>query len=114
MIDWIPLHSIEELDAVLESSKANPVMILKHSTSCSISAMAKNRLERTWVQAEVPKLKAYYLDLLKHRAVSNLIAETLNIAHQSPQILLIKDGICIHNSSHMAISFDDIKNNLSN
>ena len=109
MIDWIPLQSLEQLDAIITSSKENPVMILKHSTRCSISSMAKSRLERTWVAEEVPTLKPYYLDLLSHRDVSNAIESILNIPHQSPQVLLIQDGKCIFSNSHMSISFEDIK-----
>ena len=81
------------------------MVIFKHSTTCSISSMAKNRLER-----ETPATNTlfYYLDLRAYRAVSNKIAEEFHVHHESPQILLIKNGECTYEESHNGISMADI------
>jgi bacillithiol system protein YtxJ len=110
-MNWIALTSESQLKDIIANSE-QPVMIFKHSTRCSISATALNRLERNWNDMEVAPLKAYYLDLLSYRPVSNQIASTLNVTHQSPQLLLIHQGKCVYNASHMDISYPELKRQL--
>lgn len=102
-MNWHILNSIEELDSIVEESASTPVVIFKHSTKCSISSMAKNRFERQW-NYEDADIKPYFLDLIAKRDISNQIAETFGVEHQSPQVLLIKDGKCVYNDSHNGIS----------
>jgi len=101
-LNWKILQTEEELAALTAASSEKPVVIFKHSTSCSISAMAKNRMERSW---QVPEDKAdvYYLDLIAHRNVSNKIAEDFGVIHASPQVLVIKNGEAIYDNSHYGI-----------
>jgi len=102
-VNWIELSDVSQLNQIIEESKSVPVLIYKHSTRCSVSIMAKNHLDRNW---DLPddKMKCYFLDLLKHRDISNQITETFNVIHQSPQVLIIKDGSCIYNASHDSIN----------
>lgn len=109
MIDWQKLNDVSQLEKLVEESKTQPVVIFKHSTSCSISSMAKSRLERQWSDQGLTDLKPYYLDLLAYRPVSNEVAEFFHVQHQSPQLLLIQDGVCTYNGSHMAIQLDEVK-----
>ena len=55
----------------------------------------------------------YYLDLLKYRPISNKIAEDFNVHHQSPQILVIKNGECTYEESHNGIDMHDIAEQLA-
>ncbi|WP_285010645.1 bacillithiol system redox-active protein YtxJ [Pedobacter faecalis] len=82
-------------------------LIFKHSTRCSISAMAKRRFEMDW-DSIPPDTKLYFLDLLNYRELSALIAETFHVHHQSPQILLIHNGECILDASHSDISAEEV------
>jgi bacillithiol system protein YtxJ len=68
--------------------------------------MALNRLESRWTDNE--KIPTYYLDLLNHRDISNEIASVFSVEHASPQVLLIKNGVCVYNASHTDISAADI------
>ncbi len=104
-MNWIMLTEESQLDQIKEQSTQQPVVIFKHSTRCSISAMAKNRLER-----ETPAANTlfYYLDLIRYRSVSNKIAENFHVHHESPQILLIKNGECTYEESHNGINMADI------
>ena len=113
-MDWKKLTSEQIFSEILNDTANQDVsyLIFKHSTSCSISAMALNRLERNWAASEVPLLVPYYLDLLSYRSVSNKIAQDLNVIHQSPQVLVIRNGKAIFDASHMDINFADIKNAL--
>ncbi len=104
-MNWIPLTEEAQLETIKEESKTQAVVIFKHSTRCSISSMAKMRLER---EAAPEGIKFYYLDLIAYRPVSNKIAELFSVWHESPQVLLIKNGECIYDESHNGISMQEI------
>ena len=112
-MNWIALTKPEQVHNLLKESNEGPVMIFKHSTACSISATAKNRVERQWAEAGLEDVKAYYLDLLAHRSVSNLIADQLGVRHQSPQLLLLQDGDCVYHASHLGINLNEVKQKLA-
>ena len=88
-MDWISLNSSAQLADIIEKSKHKPQLIFKHSTRCSISSMAKNRLERVTPPENVD---FYYLDLISYRELSTKIAEEFDVFHESPQVILIKNG----------------------
>ena len=104
-MNWIILNDHNQLQQLVEASHQKPQVIFKHSTRCSISIMAKNRLERV---AFPDQIQFHYLDLLQYREISNNIAEQFGVYHQSPQVLLIKNGECIFEETHSAISMDEI------
>jgi bacillithiol system protein YtxJ len=108
-MNWNQLIEVEQLETIKEESYNYPVLILKHSTTCSISGTALNRLERNWKQEKVGELKPYYLDLLRYRPISNEIANLFKVEHQSPQVLIIQNGECVYNSSHFDISFAELE-----
>ena len=108
-MNWIPLRSTEELEQIILLSKKSPQVIFKHSTRCSISSVAKSRLEKATAPEETP---FYYLDLLSYRSLSNSIADRFSVQHESPQILVIKDGKCVYDESHTGIDMEEIKDQL--
>jgi len=104
-MNWIPLQNDAQLEEIQERSSGRPQLIFKHSTRCSTSAVVKGRLDR----AEKPEaIDFYYLDLISYRPVSNKVADLFRIDHESPQVLLIRDGQCIYDESHMGITMADI------
>lgn len=105
-MNWTPLTDEQQLETIKEESKSQPVVIFKHSTRCSISSMAKNRLDREDAPAGV---RFYYLDLIAYRALSNKIAEVFQVHHESPQVLLIKNGECTYDESHNGINMNEIE-----
>ncbi len=68
--------------------------------------MAKKKFEFEW-DALPEETPVYFLDLLSYRHISNTIAEIFKVHHESPQLLLIKDGECIFESSHGEISAEE-------
>jgi bacillithiol system protein YtxJ len=108
---WAPLTSMEQLDQVQAASFTKPQLIFKHSTTCSISKMVYGRMESGTEKLE-DKVDISYLDLLSYRAISNAIAGKWNVEHESPQILLIKNGEAVYHASHNMIMVDEIKNYL--
>lgn len=106
-VAWNQLTDLGELEEIVTLSEAQPVVIFKHSTRCSISRMALKQFENEF-DSEA-KITPYFLDLLNHRDVSAAIATKFEVEHQSPQILIIKDGISIFNASHSDIDAADLK-----
>ena len=107
-MNWNQLTTVEQLQSIKEESFNQPVLIFKHSTRCSISSTALSRVERNWKQEAVGELKPYYLDLIANRPVSNAIVEEFGVEHQSPQVILIKDGASVYDASHFDIRFAEI------
>ncbi|WP_337251692.1 bacillithiol system redox-active protein YtxJ [Maribacter halichondriae] len=106
-IPWIPLTSIEQLDEIKENSKGRTQMIFKHSTTCGISRMVLNMFGRGFNFAE-NRVDLYYLDLHSFREVSNEVAHTFQVFHQSPQLLIIWNGVVVAHDSHGAITDIDL------
>lgn len=102
---WIELNTEVQLNEIKELSKEKPQLIFKHSTRCAVSSMAKSRLERSTPPQNVD---FYFLDLIRYRDISNKVAESFDVYHESPQVLLIKNGECVYDESHSGISMDDI------
>ena len=103
MKDWKEIKSEEDFYNIIEASTTKPQVIFKDSTSCGISAHAKERLMDDYSLIE-GKAGFNHLDLLSFRPISKLIAETLEVTHQSPQIIILKDKKVVHTSSHHAIN----------
>lgn len=105
---WNTITDLELLKQIDQDSQNRLVFIFKHSTRCSISSSALNRVERKWKEGDEQKAKPYFLDLIKHRNISDEIAQRYKIEHQSPQLLMIKNGECVQSFSHYDITYDDI------
>lgn len=101
------LLTVEEWNKVLEESKEAPIFVLKHSTTCPISTTAFSRFEG--LETEFPK---YFLKVRESRPVSNEIESALDLHHQSPQLIMLKDGKAIWNTSHTMITENEIKRGL--
>ena len=104
-MEWIHLTDEAQLNNIVNRSQTQPQVIFKHSTRCSISAVALKRFERS---PQPPGVDFYYLDLLAHRPLSNFVAQKFEVHHESPQVLLIRDGRCVFSESHLGISMEDI------
>jgi len=105
-MEWIKLAQEDGINEIIERSKEKPQVIFKHSTRCSISSVALQRMERA---KQPPGIDFYYLDLLAYRHLSNKVEDVFKVPHESPQVLVIKDGQCVYHDSHMGISMNDIE-----
>ena len=111
-IDWNDLTDLRQLDEIIEESESTPVIIFKHSTRCSISRMALKNFEREY-NIEIGNAKPYFLDLLEHRNISNEIALRFEVVHQSPQLILIKNGKAVYTTSHSDIDAVELKDRVT-
>ncbi len=104
-MNWHQLTTEEQLEQIKTDSKLKPQLIFKHSTRCNISSMALNRLNR---ETNLPDIEYHLLDLIAYRSLSQKIAEDLQVQHESPQVLLIRNGECVYDESHSGISVSEI------
>ncbi|MEZ4874007.1 MAG: bacillithiol system redox-active protein YtxJ [Flavobacteriaceae bacterium] len=107
-VPWLRLTRMGQLDEIMEVSKTVPVAIFKHSTTCGISRMVFRNFESDY-QVEEGKMKLYYLDLLTFRDVSNEVGYRFKVIHQSPQLLIIKNGVAVYHASHHSIHASDLE-----
>lgn len=102
MNSWQTITSTDDLHRIIEASATKPQIIFKDSTTCGISAHAKFKLENGYALIQ-DKADFHYLDLLSYRSVSNYIATVLGVTHQSPQIIIVKNGQPVYKASHHSI-----------
>ena len=107
MMNLIDLTDMQEIANIKQRSFEKPQIIFKHSTTCGISSVALNRFKNSTTFAEADY---YILDLRKHRDISQLVAKTFEVQHESPQVIVVKDGNAIYHESHFSISMDAIMN----
>jgi len=104
-MQWKNITDVDQISEIKNNTGYS--LIFKHSTRCSVSAMAKRRFEGEW-ESIPPATQLYFLDLISYREISSKIAETFQVHHESPQILLIKDGDCVLDASHSDISAEEV------
>jgi bacillithiol system protein YtxJ len=102
MKNWKHITTESDIHGIVEASKEYPQIIFKDSVTCGISAFAKERLIGG-NDAMESKAVFNYLDLLKYRSISSFIAAELNVIHQSPQVIVLKDGQVVHTVTHHSI-----------
>ncbi|MBL7807592.1 MAG: bacillithiol system redox-active protein YtxJ [Saprospiraceae bacterium] len=108
---WKILESIDQIEQIRQRSKEVPCLIYKHSNRCHICSITKYRLEDDWSFGP-NEVEVYYLDVISHRPVSQEVANLFQVYHESPQVLLILDGECVYDASHLDIQFQEIKEEL--
>ncbi len=103
LTNWNTVYNVNQIKQIIKESYTQPQLLFKHSTRCGISRMALTNFERdfNWDNQEI---KMHFLDVLLYRDVSNAAAEILSVKHESPQVILVKDGKAIYNASHGSIS----------
>lgn len=111
-LEWMDITSGETIESAIEKSFSQPVVIYKHSTRCGLSSVVKSRLERSWSMEPLPAT-CYFLNLIQYRQLSDNLSNQFQVIHESPQILIIVDGVCIFHDSHMGVNHSAIKQAIS-
>ena len=109
-MNWKNLTDLVQLNEIVQESNEKPVLIFKHSTRCIVSRTSLKQFENKYDLED--KVDAYFLDLLEHRDISNEIASRFGVHHQSPQLLLIKEGKSVYDVSHSDIDAMELKEKL--
>lgn len=109
---WQDLTTLDMLEGIVEASHSRPQVIFKHSTSCGTSRMVKLNFESDF--SRIPNdMDFHYLDLFSYRPVSNAVSDIFRIKHESPQLIVVKNGEVVAHASHdriMDVNLWDYKN----
>lgn len=109
MSQFTLISTLEQLDAVIQSSNKQPVLLFKHSTQCPISANALAELEQFSHTEDAEDVLIRVVHVIEDRPVSNEIADRYQIKHESPQAFWIKDEQVLWHASHRAITSEALK-----
>jgi bacillithiol system protein YtxJ len=104
MAIWKEVTSLEEWQQIFDGSTARPAVVLKHSTTCPVSASALDEFDDYLAGSPSTDVDYYLVKVIESRPVSNQIAEDLGIKHASPQILYFKDKEAVWNTSHWSVT----------
>ena len=107
-MNWKKLTESTQIEEIKELSNSKPVLIFKHSTRCSVSSMSLDRLLRNWKTEDGEKVVPYFLDLIAFRALSDQVEDEFGVPHESPQVILIRNGMAVYDNSHFGISYPEI------
>ena len=110
-MNWNNITSDDNIIEAINISETKPVLIFKYSTRCSISHRVFDLFEMQWAADETgneEKIAPFFIDLIKYRSLSNEIAKKFNVIHESPQVLVIKNGKCVYAESHGYISLNEV------
>ena len=105
---WNDVQTEETIDQLVAASFEKPVLLYKHSTRCSLSHMVKDRLDQDLGKIINSGIEVYYLDLIRFRKVSNYVEKKLGVRHESPQVILLKEGKVVNHESHTRINATQI------
>ena len=103
-MDMRTIDTQEQLSQVLEASRERPVLIFKHSTMCPISARAHREVEQFLEEEPDPAFDFGKIVVQTARPISDKIAETLGVRHESPQAIVVRDGKAVWDASHFSIT----------
>jgi bacillithiol system protein YtxJ len=107
------LNSLADWENLIEKSKAEPVVIFKHSNTCPVSITALKRLLGA-VHAGVLFKPVYLVVVQENREISDHIEQDLNIKHESPQVIIMSHGHGKYNASHGSINPEEVIRELEN
>ena len=107
VLPWIPLNATAQLNHIVSKSNTKPQVIFKHSTRCGISRMVMNQFVDSYDFSE-KEIDLYFLDLLNNREVSNETGYKFQVMHESPQLIVIKNGVVVSHASHSSINAIDL------
>ena len=102
----VELRQDRDLEQLLEISQSHPVLIFKHSTQCPISRQAYDEFREFAESAGELTWGLVYV--IEHRPMSDTIAKRLNVRHESPQVIVIKDGRVTWHASHLSITIGSL------
>jgi bacillithiol system protein YtxJ len=105
--DLTELQTTDDLDRLVDASRAEPVLIYKHSLTCGTSGMALEEI-RDLLAGPPLRARVGLVLVQSARVVSTLIASRFGVRHESPQELLVRDGQVIWHASHFRVTAEAI------
>jgi monothiol bacilliredoxin len=97
---FIKIADRESWDKLLTASKERPILVFKHSNSCGISSAAFREMEKLE--------NVNFLEVQSDRELSSEIEETTGVVHETPQVIVLRDGKAVWNASHYRVKADRV------
>lgn len=104
MAAYRELTTESEWEQALEATGDKPLLVLKHSTRCPVSAAALEEFEDYLRDEPAQGVEYAMVKVIESRPVSNRIAEDLGVKHESPQIILVKNKEKYWAASHWSVT----------
>ena len=104
-MEWKRNKSVQE---IIELSNQKPVLVFKHSPRCGISRSALDRIEGNWKPGDNQNATCVYIHVMDERKLSNEIEAHFSVQHESPQVLIIKNGKCVYHASHGDVRYETV------
>jgi len=98
------IHEIKELDALIEQSSEQAVILFKHSTTCPISVGVYQEISNADADINL-------IVVQQARDVSSAIAERTGVKHESPQAIVLKNGEVVYHASHYDVTAQEVEAN---
>lgn len=108
---FTPLQSTTELDAAIQQSFSEPVLVMKHSRTCGVSAQAFDEVKQ-WLKQN-DDTRVYLVTVQTDREVARAITDRLGVRHESPQMLILRDGRAAWHASHYRVTSSAIEQALA-
>ncbi len=103
----LPLHHMDDLDALLGTSAGRPVVLFKHSHTCGVSAEALDELV-DHLGRKRSDARYAIVTVQTHRTLSNAVTQRFGVRHETPQVLLIRDGKVVWSATHFRVTADAV------
>jgi len=104
----LSLTTLAQLDDLIAGAGTRPVLLFKHSETCGMSHQAHAEV-RDAVDDPTFDTDIHLVSVQASRPVSQAIAARFKVVHQSPQVLLVQDGVVRWHTSHLAITADALR-----
>ncbi len=98
---FTPVTGREAVEQLVAESAQHPVIVFKHDTSCHISRAAYGEMQQITQEVAI-------IDVAREKDLSLEIAERMGVKHESPQVLVIRDGHAVWSASHYDITHDAV------
>ena len=108
MATYQDIQSVNALEALMQTSHEQPVLFFKHSNACPISSRAFGEFQKYLETAATDGVRHALIVVQTARAVSNKLEELTGIQHESPQVIIVRDGKPVWDESHFRLKSETL------
>jgi bacillithiol system protein YtxJ len=107
-MNYQEIRSLDELAEVLKASERQTVMFFKHSNTCGVSSRAFNEFRKYLQAPEGAQVRNCLIIIQSSRDVSDGLASLTGVRHESPQVIIVSEGLAVWHDSHLAIKSETL------
>ena len=96
------IDELTQLDDALEASRSATIILFNHDPYCPISA-------RAYEQMTAAPGPVRMIDVSRKRDVTSEISRRTGVRHESPQVIVLREGRAVWSASHHAITAEAVE-----